>query len=390
MRKILIVAFREIRKGKRVLRQLEYLKEKYEVYAVGFDQQFVMPEIQYVRVTPRFKSTSLFQRLIIATLLGGHKFSAAYPRMYDLDPALRYLSDIGFDLILAHDLKPLPFIERLDKLPTLLVDVHEYFFDKGEKESLRSAGIGNYFIYKLLENFDQYLIKRYFPVCEHCFTVSQGIAEQYEKKMGRRFEVITSAHDYVHCTPSLVSPDKIRLIHHGYASRTRKIERMIEMMDAVDERFTLDLMLTSLTFEHSYIDYLAQLAASRNNVRIIPPVAPDDIVTYTNQYDIGIFLLPETNLSLKYALPNKFFEFIQARLCIAIGPSIEMARIVKQYDLGIVAEDFQSSTLAQKLNALTSEQIMHHKQQCHRHARELSSETEMEKLGSMIAKLLLK
>ena len=143
-------------------------------------------------------------------------------------------------------------------------------------------------------------------------------------------------------------------------------------------------MLTSLTFEHAYIARLQKMADQRENVQIIPPVAQDDIVPFTNQYDIGLFLLPEINRSLQYALPNKLFEFIQARLCIAIGPTVEMANLVKRYDLGIVADDFEPATLANMLKRLTKEQLEYYKQQCHKHARTLSSETEMAKLENII------
>ena len=49
-----------------------------------------------------------------------------------------------------------------------------------------------------------------------------------------------------------------------------------------------------------------------------------------NDYDVGLYLLPPTNFNQRYALPNKFFEFIQGRLAIAIGPSPEMAKLVER------------------------------------------------------------
>ena len=57
------------------------------------------------------------------------------------------------------------------------------------------------------------------------------------------------------------------------------------------------------------------------------------------------------------ALPNKFFEFIQARLAIAIVPSPEMARLTREFDCGVVAEDFSSLSLARALTGLTAQGI---------------------------------
>jgi hypothetical protein len=57
--------------------------------------------------------------------------------------------------------------------------------------------------------------------------------------------------------------------------------------------------------------------------------------------------------NLKYILPNKFFEFIQARLAVAIGPSVEMKRLVKEWDCGIVAANFEAKSMAAEINRLT-------------------------------------
>ncbi|MBD3322940.1 hypothetical protein GF339_00050 [candidate division KSB3 bacterium] len=386
-KKILIVAFR-VTMGKRVLRQLYALREKYEVYAVGFEPELPIEGVRYFQVIPRFREMPLHKKLMLALLLGCHQFEQVYPKLYDYANVLQELSNTTFDLLLVHDIKPLPFVKKLHQSCEVLIDVHEYFFDSGDNISSPFREPAAYFTNALLRKFDNYLLTRHFLHYTHFFTVGQRIADEYHRKMGKTFHVITSAHDHVEMSPSSIHEETIRIIHHGHASRNRKLEVMIEMMDAVDERFELDLMLTTHLSDNSYVRKLHQMAAERRNVKILPPVKPDEIVTYTNHYDIGLYLLPETNLNWKYALPNKFFEFIQARLCIAIGPSVEMARIVKEYDLGIVAEDFQPKTLANRLNALTSEQIMYHKQQCHRHARKLSSETQMEKLDKMIEGVL--
>ena len=53
-----------------------------------------------------------------------------------------------------------------------------------------------------------------------------------------------------------------------------------------------------------------------------------EIVDTIAEYDIGLFILSPINFNYYHALPNKLFEFIQARLAIAVSPSPEMARIV--------------------------------------------------------------
>ena len=57
-------------------------------------------------------------------------------------------------------------------------------------------------------------------------------------------------------------------------------------------------------------------------------------------YDVGLCTYAPHSFSARYALPNKFFDSLQARLCIAIGPLPEMKRLVERFDCGVVAEDF--------------------------------------------------
>ena len=140
--------------------------------------------------------------------------------------------------------------------------------------------------------------------------------------------------DFTSFPTHYIQENSIRIIHHGMASPDRYIHKMIEVMDYVDDRFTLDLMLVS-TYYQDYFKTLQQMTSDRKNTRIIPIVPFEEIIPFTSQYDIGMFLVPFSTFNLKMCLPNKFFEFIQARLAIAIGPSPEMAKLVQQYHLGI-------------------------------------------------------
>jgi hypothetical protein len=55
------------------------------------------------------------------------------------------------------------------------------------------------------------------------------------------------------------------------------------------------------------------------------------------------------------------YEFIQAKLAIAISPSPEMKKVVEQYDLGVVADDFTPENLANKIKELTRKDILFYK-----------------------------
>ncbi|PYC37323.1 hypothetical protein DMX08_13595 [Pseudomonas protegens] len=161
---------------------------------------------------------------------------------------------------------------------------------------------------------------------------------------------------------------------------------MIEMMDYLDERFTLDLMLVDNG--SGYLETLKKMAAKNNKIKFRPPVDMKKISFEINNYDIGLFLLPPVNFNYKYALPNKFFEFIQARLAIAIGPSDEMARLTKKYNLGIISDDFSPKNMAHKLSQLTSKDIYRMKESANLAAKDLNGDSTKNFIFDTVKKLL--
>ena len=133
---------------------------------------------------------------------------------------------------------------------------------------------------------------------------------------------------------------------------------------------SLDLMLMEV--EPDYMHSLRQKAGQDSRIRFIKPVPMPQICQSINGYDVGLYLLPPNNFNQRHALPNKFFEFVQARLAVAIGPSPEMATLVQRHGCGVVAESFEPQALARALQGLTTENVAAFKDASHRAAEELS------------------
>jgi hypothetical protein len=108
------------------------------------------------------------------------------------------------------------------------------------------------------------------------------------------------------------------------------------------------------------------------------PVPQSELIETLNRYDVGIFVLPPTNENHVLALPNKFFDYVQARLAIVVGPTIEMARITRERGLGVVTDTFEESAIVAALGSLTVEQIDAFKQASDAAAEALSSENQVE------------
>jgi glycosyltransferase involved in cell wall biosynthesis len=284
----------------------------------------------------------------------------------------------GFDLIVSHDCTLLPLAFSVQgKHSKIVLDAREYYGREYEDR----------WQWRLLTKpVNRYLCDRYLHQCDKIFTVNDGLAEEYAKEYGVLPEVVMSLPHFADLEPRPVEDSKIKIIYHGFPSPSRGTETMIEMMDFIDQRFTLDMML--MVSHGKYWEKILSMAKARKNVNIIPPVPMHEIVPFTSQYDIGLYLCPPTSFNQKYTLPNKFFEFIQARLAVAIGPSIEMKKIVDKYECGVVSEDFSPRSLADELNRLTVDRLMFYKQQSHRAAHELCSDTSRKQVQAVFDKLL--
>src|SRR5699024_6195734 len=109
----------------------------------------------------------------------------------------------------------------------------------------------------------------------------------------------------------------------------------------------------------TYIDELRDLAESQGAgaISIEDPVPFDRIVPTLASYDVGVYVCPPTNFNLRYSLPNKLFEFVQARLGVVSGPSEDMRFYVDEHGFGVVSRDFTVPAQVETLRQLTPELV---------------------------------
>lgn len=384
--KLCILSLAPVHQDGRVLRQVEYAARQYDVTVVGWGH-LDRPRPNVDMRTVNRHTFAPAQRVAQAALMFGGRFSPSlwehwYWRKPDHRQALRLVLDAEPDLIHANEAIALPVAAHAaaQTHARLLFDAHEYSPDHRANDPLWRV---------LAQPLYTYLIRAYAPRADAMITVGSGIAEKYRVEFGLTADVITNAPSYVPLPFRATDPGRIRMIHHGGAIRERKMEKMVEVLALTDARFSLDFMLLEGT--PGYLSQFRAWAERRapGRVGFREPVAPARIAETINEYDVGLFLIPPVNLSYAMALPNKFFEFIMAGLAVAIGPSPAMAGIVRQHDLGIVADSFGPADLATCLNRLGHQDIDAMKRRSLAAAEVLNADIEMDKLLSIYRRLLL-
>jgi glycosyltransferase involved in cell wall biosynthesis len=373
-KKVLILSYSNLNSDPRILRQVMALKNDFTLITAGYSP-IKDASINHFNIytEPPFSLPRKLKRLF-------QFISRSYDNYYWDNGKKNILSILQKekpDAIIANDIQTLPLALAIaGNSPIVYFDAHE-FHPREFEENLK---------WRILERpYVSFLCKKYIPNAARFSTVCNGIADEYKKFVGVLPEVVTNAASYEELTPSKTKSSEIKLIHHGAAIEGRKLEQMIEMMNFLDEKFSLTFMLTSNNA--TYLEDLKRMAGDNNRISFIPAVPHNHICSTINKFDIGVYLLQPTNFNNLNALPNKFFEYVQARLCIAISPSPEMAKLVKNYKLGVIADDYTPQSLAEKINSLSDNDINNFKAHVHEKSKILSAEVNLKKVSSIIQEI---
>jgi hypothetical protein len=365
--RVLVLSFSDLASDPRVDRQIGALKGRHSIVAAGLGRPKYDVDAFIDISTPQRRT--LGRALGLARLLA-RRYEAVYWKHPTNIAVLDRLRQVRADVVIANDLSALPIALRLG--PPVVFDAHEYTPAEFAERRLWRIVYGPYI---------GALCRRYIPPVSAMTTIGRAIADAYERDTGVRATVVTNAPARAALEPT--SPhEPVRILHHGAAQPGRGLEEMIRLADLLDERFTVDFVLKENV--PGYRAELIRRAGGNPRIRFPQPQPMHMLVRMANDYDIGLYSLPPVNFNQRYALPNKFFEFIQARLAVAIGPSPEMARLVRQYGCGIVADGFAAEAVAAALNTLDASSIAAFKAASHAAANVLCAEKNTEILLNVV------
>lgn len=368
--RVLIVSFSHLARDPRVSKQIRLLSQTHDVIAAGYGEGVEPGNVSFVPLQPGTRSAA--QRIATMALLKARAFERVYWTHPTIVFALRALSNLRVDAIVANDIEALPLACRIAGEHTRIVfDAHEY-----APREFEDSWVWRTFF----QRYKTYLCRKYIQRAHSMLTVSHGIAEEFAREFGARVQVLPNTPPFFDLAPQPVDERRIRLVHHGDANPSRKLERIIEAMRHLDDRFTLDFYLMRNHHE-KHFQQLVALARGDDRIRFLPPVPMASLPRTLNEYDVGVYLLDPTSFNNRYALPNKFFEFVQGRIAVVVGPSPEMASLVDRYRLGRVTQDFSPQALARTLSSMSPKLLEEFKSNVDVAARELC----YERMGRMLS-----
>ncbi len=385
-KKVLILCSDNYHKQPRVIRTIQALQNYYDISVAGFSdaEGHELKFIDLVKNTKLNKSITyshfnkpFYIKLPVSFYYKYIKQKQFYRPLYfeqqywttarkaDLDQLNKY----DYNVIISHGIDTLPLALKIGnkKIPVIF-NAHEYYPLEFEQDQHWKKTEGER---------AEYIIKKYLSQCAMMFCVSESIQNEYRKNANINSIVITNATSYKNLSV-IKTKIPIKIIHHGAAIRARQIEIMADMMDYLNGNYILHFMLVPT--DKKYLEELKLTYGSKPRIKFIEPVSVSEIPLECNKYDIGLFILPPVNFNWLNALPNKFFEYVQGRLAIAVSPNPDMKYHVEKYNLGIVSENYSAESMAKKISELNINDIDYFKQNAHTYAMELSAENNQKKI----------
>lgn len=382
MKNALILCFTNLKNDARVRRQIDYLKDDYKTTVVCFDS-YPDPKVEIIHIKPT--KLTFLRKIILSAALLMRFHQTAFHLLHDYKNSVEALKHRAFDLIVANDIETLPYAFDLASAKTKVVfDAHEYSPRQFEDRLYWRV---------FFKRFITDLCKEYVPRTAGMTTINAGLAEAYKNGFKVNPVIITNASDYFDLEPVTTNRYPIRLVHHGIFTVSRSPEIMLEMMELLDNRFTLDLYyLISENASAKTKDYFNEFcdkAKKTGRVRVLPPIKSTEIVsTLHSKYDLGIILVPPVNFNYENGLPNKLFDCIQARLGMAVGPLKEIAKVVTTYNLGVVSKEFTARSMADVLSKVDLPAVNSFKLNTQKAATEMNAKINKKIFLDLVAGLL--
>lgn len=154
--------------------------------------------------------------------------------------------------------------------------------------------------------------------------------------------------------------DDARILLH--LNTMRRGEGLETVIDALAQLPTnVHLVALGPTPERRFLSRMRRRAAERavaDRFHVAPLQPPHTVLQYIAGADIGIIARQGTLQNFRLSLPNRLFQLIAARLPVIATPIREIARIVQEWDVGLLFDEGESGSLAMAIRTMLDPSAM--------------------------------
>lgn len=280
-------------------------------------------------------------------------------------------------ILLANDLDTLlPFfiVSKIKNRP-LVFDSHEIYT---EMPSLSNRPKTKK-VWKILERF-------LLPKIKHFYTVSESYAQWFRKEYGVNPIVVRNVPKLIKLNdveetvffPLPLNPeDKKIVIYQGDVNMSRGLEKIIAAFRYIDQA---QLWIVGDGPYKPIIEKLCVDLKLQERVFFLGRINSELLKSITPLADIGISIEEDQGLSYRYALPNKLFDYIQAKVPVLGSNLPEINNIITTHQIGEIIQNHEPKELKEKIELMLNNGKNHYASQLSKAAIKLCWENEEKKL----------
>lgn len=305
---------------------------------------------------------------------------------------------VKYDYIWVHDLPVLkPAIKLKKKIGSKVIyDCHEIYietlnqFFPEKMYGIKKIILGG--ILKLMIWLGRKAEKRLVKDVDTCITVGKYVKEYLELQFSRsdikiiyNCPYIQSSNEKVNLRNQLgLFPENRLIIYQGVMNPGRALEQIIKA-----QKYTFDYVKLIMMGDGTLKKQLMELTKKEgldNKIFFINRVPSSELLKYTRSVDAGIILQDvNKNLSKKYGIANKFFEYIHAGIPFVATDAPENRIIYNQYPVCELIDPINDvKQIAQAINLLFSEPIDKFKNQAIEATKVYNWDNQVEIIKSII------
>lgn len=257
------------------------------------------------------------------------------------------------DIYHAHDINALPasYIAALIKRKPLIFDAHELPLSD-------HYGSRRFRLWRPLLTL---MISR----CAGVITVSAPIAYEIQKRyrasnvvLVRNIPTYQKAMRSNRLRQRLGLGSEVRIaLYQGNLQAVRGLDPVVLSGAYLERNRVIVFMGKGVGTTLSHFECLIKEYGLEDRVKLLPPVPYTELLDWTASADIGLSVFPlDSDLSIRWCLPNKFFEYMMSGLPILASPLEAVAEIIDAYSVGRIVSSLEPAAIGAAINSMLAEE----------------------------------
>lgn len=235
---------------------------------------------------------------------------------------------------------PCLLVSKMKRIPRFY-DAHEYFT---EMKEVRERNL----VKKVWASIERYAI----PKFEYSYTVSSGLANEFNKKYRKSFAVIRNLPNYKLLSANIEKEDY--LFYGGAVNEARGFEYLIPAMRHVPYKL---IICGDGNFMNRLKDLIKEHGV-QERVEIRGMAKPDELYFIAQKALLGFNLVEKEGLNQYYSLANKFFDYIQAGLPQITMNFPEYSFVNHEYEVAILLDELSVQNLADTIVRTLNDSVL--------------------------------